>query len=178
MNTKGLYIANSIAMLLISSVLLGAFYFQFGLSENPCPLCLLQRMGMLGIIFGLSLNTYFGLKKEHFAIVILAALIGSVYSIRQILLHICPVVGDATGYGSPILGMHLYTWAFLIFIMSIVGSAIFLFLIKEEKNGTDRIPLMFEKVVFYLAVLLCFANIIAAFFECYLGPCCENGPCP
>ena len=57
-------------------------------------------------------------------------------------------------------------------------AAIFLFLIKEEKNGTDRIPLIFEKVIFYLAVLLCFANIIAAFFECYLGPCCENGPCP
>lgn len=178
MNTKGLYIANSTAMLLISLVLGGAFYFQFGLSENPCPLCLLQRMGMLGIIFGLSLNTYFGFKKEHFAVLILAALIGSIYSIRQILLHICPVVGEPIGYGTPILGMHLYSWALIIFIMSIVGSSIFLFITKEENNGTERIPSIFERSVFYLSMLLCFANIIAAFFECNFGPCCENGPCP
>lgn len=178
MNTKGLYIANSIAMLLISSVLVGAFYFQFGLNENPCPLCLLQRMGMLGIILGLSLNTYFGFKKEHFAIIILVALIGSVYSIRQILLHICPVAGEPLGYGTPILGMYLYSWALLIFATSIIGSAIFLFFIREEKNGAERNPAIFEKVVFYLGILLCFANIIAAFFECYFGPCCENGPCP
>ena len=135
-------------------------------------------MGMLGIIFGLSLNTYFGFKKEHFAILILAALIGSIYSIRQILLHICAGPGEPTGYGTPILGMHLYSWALIIFILSIVGSAIFLFFIKEEKNGTERIPVRFEKYVFYLSMLLCFANIIAAFFECYFGPCCENGPCP
>ncbi len=121
MNMKGLYIANSTAMLLVSSVLIGAFYFQFGLGENPCPLCLLQRIGMIGVIFGLSLNTYFGLKKEHFGIVILSALVGSAFSIRQILLHICPIAGEPSGYGTAVLGMHLYSWAVVIYIASIVG---------------------------------------------------------
>lgn len=178
MNAKGLYIANSTAKLIVSSVLIGAFYFQFVLNENPCPLCLLQRVGMMGIIFGLSLNTYFGLKKEHFGIVIISALIGSVFSIRQILLHICPVVGESTGYGTAVLGMHLYSWAVVIDVMSIIGSVVFLFLIKDDKSEADRKPFNFEKMIFYLAVLLVFINVVATFFECHFGPCCENGPCP
>ncbi len=178
MNKNGLYIANSAAMLMVSSVLMGAFYFQFGLGENPCPLCLLQRMGMMGVIFGLALNTYFGFRKEHFGIVILAALIGSSFSIRQILLHICPVAGEATGYGSAVFGMHLYSWAVVIYVASMLGSVIFLFLFKDEKKGLKRTPLTFEKIVFYLIVLLIVANVVATFFECSIGPCCENGPCP
>ncbi len=178
MNLKGLYIANSTAMLLVSSVLIGAFYFQFGLHENPCPLCLLQRVGFLGVIFGLSLNTFFGLRKEHFGIVIISALVGSVFSIRQILLHICPMDGESAGYGAAILGMHLYSWAVVIYMASIVGSVIFLFLIKEGKKETNRNPFTFEKITFYLAMLLIFVNMVATFFECHFGPCCENGPCP
>ena len=115
MNSKGLYIANSAAMLMVSSALVGALFFQFGLHENPCPLCLLQRMGMFGVILGLGFNTYFGFKKEHFGLVITAALVGVTFSIRQILLHICPVAGEATGYGEPVLGMHLYSWGVVIF---------------------------------------------------------------
>ena len=178
MNKNGLYIANSAAMLMVSTVLIGAFYFQFGLGENPCPLCLLQRMGMLGVIMGLTLNTYFGFRKEHFGIVILSALIGASFSIRQILLHICPVAGEPTGYGTAVMGMHLYSWAVVIYVASILGSVVFMFLFKEEKKTTKRQPLTFEKVVFYLIVFLTFANMVATFFECHVGPCCENGPCP
>lgn len=178
MNKNGLYIANSAAMLMVSTVLIGAFYFQFGLNENPCPLCLLQRMGMMGVIFGLTLNTYFGFRKEHFGVVILSALIGSSFSIRQILLHICPVAGEPTGYGTAVMGMHLYSWAVVIYVASIIGSVVFMFLFKEEKKTTKRQPLTFEKVVFYLIVFLIFANMVATFFECQIGPCCENGPCP
>jgi disulfide bond formation protein DsbB len=178
MNKNGLYIANSAAMLMVSTVLIGAFYFQFGLGENPCPLCLLQRMGMLGVIMGLTLNTYFGFRKEHFGIVILSALIGASFSIRQILLHICPVAGEPTGYGTAVMGMHLYSWAVVIYVASMLGSVVFMFLFKEEKKNTKRQPLTFEKVVFYLIVFLTFANMVATFFECHVGPCCENGPCP
>jgi disulfide bond formation protein DsbB len=172
-----LYQFNSVAKLLVLSMLLGAFYFQFGLVENPCPLCLLQRMGMIGVIMGLSLNTFFGLRKEHFGVVILSALVGASFSVRQILLHICPVTGEATGYGDPILGMHLYSWGLIGFLMSIVGSVIFLFLIDDSKTH-DRKPSIFEKSVFYLTILVIAVNVVATLFECQLGPCCENGPCP
>ncbi|MCH7949854.1 MAG: disulfide bond formation protein B, partial [Candidatus Dadabacteria bacterium] len=39
---------NSYAVLGISGVLLGAYYIQFVDGESPCPLCLLQRIAMLG----------------------------------------------------------------------------------------------------------------------------------
>ena len=177
MNQNSLYQFNSVAKLMVLSILLGAFYFQFGLKENPCPLCLLQRMGMIGVIIGLSMNTFYGLRKEHFGVVIISAIIGACFSIRQILLHICPVPGEATGYGEPVLGMHLYSWGLLVFVMSIVGSVIFLFLMDDTKSH-DRKPSVFEKGVFYLALLVIAVNFIATIFECQLGPCCENGPCP
>lgn len=178
MNKQGLYTANSACMLLVCGVLSGAFYFQYGLGEHPCPLCLLQRMGMLGVILGLSFNTYFGIRARHVAIVILSALVGTTFSVRQILLHICPAPGEPTGYGTAVLGMHLYSWAVVVFVATVLGAAVFLCLMKEEPPETTRTPAGFEKIVFFIAAGLCLANTIASFIECQLGPCCENGPCP
>ncbi len=162
----------------MASVLLGAFYFQFGLHEDPCPLCLLQRMGMLGICLGLSMNTHWGFRSEHVGVVIIASLVGVTFSIRQVLLHVCPLPGEPTGYGSAVLGMHLYSWAVVVFAATILGAACFLFLIKNEEPETRRTPSGFERSSCFFAGFLCAANVIATLWECGLGPCCENGPCP
>ena len=167
---------NSLCILIVCGVLLGALYFQFGLGEDPCPLCLLQRMGMMGVIFGLSLNSYFGLDAKHFAVVIIASLIGGLFSVRQVLLHICPVEGDY-GNGTPAFGLHLYTWGVLIFLASILGSAFFLIFSNKFKSREQHKPSNLEKYFVYLATLIIFVNVIATFFECQFGPCCENGPC-
>jgi disulfide bond formation protein DsbB len=173
----GLKYVNSLCILIVSSILVGAFYFQFVLNENPCPLCLLQRMGMIGVIFGLSLNVFFGFNSKHFAVVIIASLIGVMFSVRQVLIHICPINGE-TGYETPIFGMYLYTWGVFIFIASIFGSAIFIFFKDRFKDFDANLkPLIYEKVVVYFAMTLIIINVIATFFECQLGPCCENGPC-
>tara|TARA_B110000285_G_scaffold229482_1_gene294266 strand:- start:130 stop:657 length:528 start_codon:yes stop_codon:yes gene_type:complete len=167
---------NSACILLICIILVSALYFQFGLHEEPCPLCLLQRMAMMGVILGLSLNAYYGFDTNHFSVIIISALIGAIFSFRQVMLHICPVDGD-TGYGSPIFGMHLYSWGACIFMASILGSALFLFSGDRFKHRENHKVLNFEKYVVYLAVFLVFINMIATFFECQFGPCCENGPC-
>ena len=167
---------NSFCILIVCSILSGALYFQFGLHEDPCPLCLLQRMGMMGVIFGLALNSFFGFDAKHFAIVIIAALVGAVFSVRQVLLHIAPVPGD-TGYGTPIFGMHLYSWGVLIFMASILGSALFL-LFGDKFKAKEAIEThTFEKVTVYIAFAIIIVNVIATLFECQLGPCCEDGPC-
>lgn len=168
--------SNSICILIVCSILLGALYFQFGLHEDPCPLCLLQRMGMIGVIFGLSLNSIFGFDAKHFGIVIISAIIGAVFSGRQVLLHICNGPLDS-GYGTPVFGLHLYTWGVLIFIASILGSAVFLLFSNAFRTVTKHRMLNFEKYVVYLSTLIVLINIVATFFECQLGPCCENGPC-
>jgi len=177
-NRQILYTCNSICMLVVCSILIGAFYFQYGLGEHPCPLCLLQRMGMLGVILGLALNTHFGFRNGHVAVVIISAMVGVTFSIRQVLLHVCPEPGEPTGYGTPVMGMHLYSWGVLIFAASILSAAFFLLLIKNESPGTIRRPALFERIAFHVAAGLFLANTIAAFVECHFGPCCENGPCP
>jgi hypothetical protein len=67
-----------------------------------------QGFSVMGLGYGMSL---------------LAALVGLAVSTRQILLHIRP--GD-TGYGSPIFGMHLYTWAAAVFLVVLLVSGLML----------------------------------------------------
>ena len=177
-NAPLLYTTNSVCMLAVALILAGAFYFQFGLHETPCPLCLLQRMGMFGVILGLAFNTVFGFRKEHAAIVIGASIVGGGFSIRQILLHISPLPGEPSGYGSAVLGMHLYSWAAVVFVTAIAGTAVFLCFFRDEPAGTRRRLSGFEFGTLYFAALLCFLNVLSALAECRFGACCENGPCP
>ena len=43
-------------MAVIAGVLTAALFMQYGRGELPCPLCLLQRVAMLGVCFGLMLG--------------------------------------------------------------------------------------------------------------------------
>lgn len=113
-------------------VLSGAmFVFQFGMGELPCPLCITQRMGMmlssLGAMF-IVVNALRGrLDRTRMmtglGLAVLGALLGASMSIRQILLHIMP--GDP-GYGTAVLGLHLYTWALISFAVVLVFVGVFL----------------------------------------------------
>ncbi len=116
----------------ICAVLLGALWVQFVAGEYPCPLCLLQRMAMIltaiGSIFVITHGHYarvqgFSVMGLGYGISILSALVGLMISTRQVLLHIAP--GDA-GYGSPVFGMHLYTWAGVVFLVVILVSGMML----------------------------------------------------
>jgi len=49
--------------------------------------------------------------------------VGLMISTRQVLLHITP---DEPGYGSPVLGLHLYTWAGVVFLVVILVSGLML----------------------------------------------------
>lgn len=111
--------------------LLGAFWVQFVWKENPCPLCLMQRMCMalagIGVVWILSADGEIDRAAAQlrwsrgFAVAVLAATLGLCISLRQILIHISP---DDPGFGTPILGYHLYSWAFGIFIVILLCSGI------------------------------------------------------
>ncbi len=114
-----------IAVIVISGA---ALVMQFFYGEQPCPLCLLQRAAFVSIGIALAMNLRYGNKVAHWALVIFSAVAGIAVSIRQVLLHI----NDSVGYGSPVAGLHLYTWCFIGFSLAIVGATLILLISPEE----------------------------------------------
>lgn len=126
---------NVVALLGVLVVLTGSLLLQFGVGEQPCPLCLVQRSGMIGLAVGPVMNLLWGLRAQFYALSILAALVGGAGSVRQILLHIA-TPGDP-GYGPQVLGFHLYTWADITFVAAIALIAVIL-LFREPLEAHDR----------------------------------------
>ncbi len=160
---------NALFVLVLGGVLIGGYMVQFLLHEQPCPLCMLQRLAMLGIACGPLLNLRFGMKPIHYGFSILCALFGDSVSLRHIALHICP---GFPKFGEPIWGLSLYSWAFLVFACSLFAIAILLMMhtreIEErEHTGLNRL----EKSAFALIVFLALANATTTFLSCGFGPC-------
>lgn len=103
-------------------VLLAAMGVQVFGNEKPCPLCMLQRYAMILATIPAMWIVADALRgkltRSRYAaglgMSIIAAVAGSFESTRQILLHIASKTDP--GYGSAVLGLHLYTWALVTFI--------------------------------------------------------------
>lgn len=164
---------NALGLYAIALLLVAAFVLQVVLRELPCPLCLLQRVAFAALAVGPILNLRFGPRPSHYAVSLLAAILGAVFAMRQILLHIAP--GDP-GYGSAILGLHYYSWAFLCFAAAIVLIALVL-LFDRQFEGIKSPPHLtpFEKTAVWLVIGVTVANVVGVFVEC--GPnVCPDDP--
>lgn len=168
-NRFGFLIAH-LNILTICAVLVGAFVVQFGQGEFPCPLCVLQRMAMMLCALGpayVILKARAGeVKTTDFAtgygMSVIAAVAGAFISIRQILLHIVP---PDPGYGDPVLGLHLYTWALLVFVAEIIAAGVNLVFARElEPRGEVGFG-WFSKLVLWLFGAIIVANAVAVFAE-------------
>lgn len=165
-------IANHLALILICFVLFAAFYEQIALHELPCPLCLLQRVGLIALGLAICLNLRFGAQIPHYGLMLLASLMGLVIATRQILLHITP--GDS-GYGSPILGLHLYTWASIFFFTSVLFVSLSLLFDKAFRGENNKLSIkFFTQGLIALFLVLILANMLGVFFECGIGVCPDN----
>ena len=168
---------NIVFLFMICIPLLGAYGIQFGRGEFPCPLCLLQRLAMLGIACGAMMNIRYGIRPAHYGMCILSAVLGACISTRQILLHIVPAPGN-DGYGSAVWGMHLYTWALLIFMATIlIIGVVFLFnkqFESPEETKSPRTVPAFGTAAFWLAFAITAANACTTFLECGIKQCPDN----
>jgi len=168
---------NILFLFMICIPLIGAYGIQFIMGEFPCPLCLIQRLAMLGIACGALMNIRFGIRPMHYGMCILSAVFGACVSTRQILLHIVPAPGN-TGYGSPVMGMHLYTWALLIFMATIlIIGIIFLFDSQFESKESTQNPREVPAIgvaAFWVAFIVTAANVCTTFLECGLKQCPDN----
>ena len=167
-----LFWAMHLWVLAYSGVMLGAFTIQFVGGEYPCPLCMLQRYGMIlstiGALWIIMQARRGELTPVRYAqglgMGVLGAAAGALVSVRQILLHIKP--GDP-GYGEPVLGMHLYTWALITFYIVILFVAVVSMLapagIPEAPTGAGA-QRTISTIIVGLFVLVVAANVIAIIF--------------
>lgn len=161
---------NAIGLLGIGTVLALAFIDQIWFRDLPCPLCILQRVGFLAAGFGIALNIIFGPKPSHYGVAIIGAVAGAAISMRQILIHIVPGTGS---YGNPVFGLHLYTWAFIAFVVIVVGCAIMLLddrqFSRAEPMSVRLKPLPLSALLLFL--VLAVANIFSTIALCGAGFC-------
>lgn len=161
---------NTLALALITAVLGGAFVEQIVFGELPCPLCLLQRAGLIAVGLGFLLNLRFGIQPLHYGVALFGALVGAATSVRQILLHIAP--GDP-GFSKAVFGFHLYTWSFVTFVCIMLGIALLLCLCKPgktERPFNSRLAGL-SSLAFLLIVA---ANLISTLLECGFTQCGDD----
>lgn len=162
-------VADLLWVYVICAVLLSGFVYQFVMHESPCPLCLLERLGMTGIGVAALMNLRFGMRVEHFGLALLAAFGGRLVSLRQIALHICP---EFPTFGTPIFGFDLYVWAFIVFTCSIFVTAVLLILWGVGKK--QDIPPAWDiwaQIGFWLLATITLANVINTLAICGLSAC-------
>jgi disulfide bond formation protein DsbB len=161
---------NAIGLLGIGTVLALAFIDQIWFRDLPCPLCILQRVGFLAAGFGIALNIIFGPKPSHYGVAIIGAVAGAAIAMRQILIYIVPGTGS---YGNPVFGLHLYTWAFIAFVVIVVGCAIMLLddrqFSRAEPMSVRLKPLPLSALLLFL--VLAVANIFSTIALCGAGFC-------
>lgn len=164
----GLWIAQ-FNVLAVCAVLLGAFGVQFGKGEFPCPLCMLQRMAMvlcaLGPAFILAKARQGDVEVADYAtgygMSVVAAVAGASIAARQVLLHIVP---PDPGFGEPVLGLHLYTWSFIVFVTVLVVSGLNLMFARALTPVGARAGGISTIVLWLLGIVIA-ANGITVFFE-------------
>ncbi|SDS36714.1 disulfide bond formation protein B [Bradyrhizobium canariense] len=165
---------NALGLYAVALVLTAAFAAQLLLHELPCPLCLLQRIQFAMLAIGPILNVRWGPRPSHYALSLLAAVVGMAFSTRQILLHIMP--GDA-GFGTALLGYHYYTLALIGFAAAIVLLAIVLLFDRQfEQDATAEFvaPGAFATAAVWLVIGLTALNVVSTLLECGLGACAED----
>jgi disulfide bond formation protein DsbB len=161
---------NAVGLAGLIVVLIVAYADQFLGQDLPCPLCLLQRVAIAGVAFGLLLNLRDGPQPSAYGIMLLSALFGMAVAGRQVLLHVAPGTGS---YGAPLLGMHLYTWSFLLFAAVILGTAVLL-LIPRPTSPVRTLPRQVQHGLAWAAIGLTALNAVTTFLQCGPVECPDN----
>lgn len=160
---------NLLFIFVLFFVLAGGYIYQYVKGVQPCPLCILQRLGMIGVAASLLMNCRFGITAQYYGLAILSALMGRIFSLRQIAMHACP---EFPAFGQGVLGFELYVWAYFIFSCSIFACAVLLILYGFTKHK-DFPPVwgMAEKCAFWAILLICAGNLLTTFLECGFTSC-------
>ena len=173
------YLYLLLMMLVIAAILTTAMVLQYGWGELPCPLCLLQRVALFGVCFGIVLTFRCGDSGRNSGLSLLFAIFLLVISVRQSLLDIYPRPGHAY-IGSAVFGIHMPVWCVLIALALLIAYAVKLAIL----DGPDAraIPIKEFPALARTAqaagayvIVLCAINLISAFVQCGFDACHTSG---
>jgi disulfide bond formation protein DsbB len=169
-NTRWQYRLNALFIIVLGLVLMSAFGYQAITHEAPCPLCLLQRLAMLGIAVGCMMNLKFGVQAAHYGLMLLSVLFGGIVSLRQISLHVCP---QFPTFGEPVLGFDLYVWSLFVFGCSIlaISALLYMYGLNKDKEQSKPKTSIFHQISFVFILLITLAEVITTFNLCGFSAC-------
>jgi disulfide bond formation protein DsbB len=160
-------------MLTLAAILTVAMVLQYYGGEIPCPLCLLQRVAMFGVCFGVILHFRDGYSARNDGFAMLFALLLLIVSVRQTLLDISPRPGHSY-IGSAVLGLHMPVWSAIIATAILLAFAIKLAVLGGEHLRDSRPSPTLGRVARLLGLyvvaigLINFASVIV---QCGMGAC-------
>lgn len=174
---------NCLCLLAVTACLGLLLYYQWVLLVAPCPLCLLQRTGIILTGIGFMRNLRFGVKSAHYGVALVGALLTGLIALRQISLE---ALAGQTPQGPMFQGMHFHTWTALFALVSILVIALLLCVKSAEYPATllllqsaeredepRRIPWS-RIVVSTLFLLMVGAHLVASLTDCNRTACDED----
>ena len=160
----------------IAGILTAAMTLQYVNGELPCPLCLLQRVAMLGVCFGIMLNFRHGFSYQNTGFSLLFAIVLLVVSVRQSLLDIYPRPGHEY-IGSAIFGIHMPVWSIIIALTLLTAYAIKLailggdeYLREADLSEFPAIRRIADILSIYV-IAICLINLVSVVLQCGFGEC-------
>jgi disulfide bond formation protein DsbB len=164
----------------ILAILAAALALQLIWGELPCPLCLLERLGLFGVAFGIVLNWRAGYSDRHTGLSLLFALFLLIVAARQSLLDIYPRPGHSY-IGSAIFGLHMPVWSIVIALCLLLAFALGLAMLggadHMRRHGVESFAYL-PRIAMGLSVAtiaLCAINTGLVILQCGTGECHTYG---
>jgi disulfide bond formation protein DsbB len=127
-----------VVIVLIGGPVLGAVLLGVLAGDSPCILCWAERTGMILIgLCGLFVIRY-GPRPRYIGVVLLLGVWGVYMSLRHSALHLARDVGQ--GFSAPILGVHTYLWALVIYAIALTVIGVLLLFLREVKPADAPSP--------------------------------------
>jgi disulfide bond formation protein DsbB len=164
-------------MLTIAAILTVAMVLQYYGGEIPCPLCLLQRVAMFGVCFGIMLHFRHGTSARNDGLSMLFALLLLIISVRQTLLDIYPRPGHSY-IGSAILGLHMPVWSVVIATAILLAFAIKLAVLGDgHRHDPQPSPALgrLARLLSLYVIMICLINFGSVFVQCGVDACHTSG---
>jgi disulfide bond formation protein DsbB len=164
-------------MLTIAAILTVAMVLQYYGGEVPCPLCLLQRVAMFGVCFGIMLHFRHGYSAQNTGVSMLFALLLLIVSVRQTLLDIYPRPGHSY-IGSAVLGLHMPVWSVVIAVAILTAFAIKLAVLGggdlRDQQPSRALGRMARLLGLYM-VAMGLINFASVAVQCGVAACHTSG---